>query len=108
MKLQVVFLRSAEVDLYNLKSYITANFSVLDWKKTNKKIKTAILNLKKFPKAGKPLPEITSIGLNQYYQIISGKNRAIYELRENIIYIHVICDVRKDVKSILTKRLLRA
>lgn len=34
-------------------------------------------------------------------------NRVIYEVRQEIIYIHIVADTRKDMKTLLTQRLLR-
>ncbi|WP_196222186.1 hypothetical protein [Burkholderia ubonensis] len=39
---------------------------------------------------------------------IAGMNRIVYEVRGDIAYIHVVCDTRKDLKSILLRRLLRS
>ena len=33
-------------------------------------------------------------------------NRVIYEVREQTVYIHIIADTRKDLQSLLIKRLL--
>ena len=51
-------------------------------------------------------PELEKLGLVQYRQILSGKNRIIYELRQNLIYIHIIADTRKEFRSLLMNRLL--
>ena len=40
-------------------------------------------------------------------QIIAEKNRTIYEIRQQHVYIHIIVDVRKEMNSFLNKRLLR-
>jgi hypothetical protein len=34
-------------------------------------------------------------------------NRIVYEVRQDIVYIHIVCDTRKDMKSLLTRRLMR-
>jgi plasmid stabilization system protein ParE len=105
--MKVVILESAEHDLKELKDYIIKNFSVETWQITYDKIKTAIRNLKSFPYAGSIPEELEKLNLSQYRQVLSGMNRIIYEVRLNIIYIHIIMDTRRDLKSLLTKRLLR-
>lgn len=63
-----------------------------------------------FPLSGAILEELASIGQMQYRQVVSGMNRIIYEVklsiqREEQVYIDIITDVRKDLKSLLTRRL---
>lgn len=106
--MKVVILESAEHDLKELRRYITKNFSEETWQHSYDKIKTAIRNLKTFPNAGSLPDELEKLNLIQYRQVISGMNRIIYEVRQDTLYIHIITDTRRDVKSLLTRRLLRA
>jgi len=105
--MKVVILESAEHDLKELKSYIVKNFSVETWQSTYDKIKAVIRNLKTFPHAGAIPEEFEKLNLSQYRQVISGMNRIIYEVRQDTLYIHIITDARRDLKSLLTRRLLR-
>jgi len=107
MNMKVVILESAEHDLKELKSYIVKNFSVETWQSTYDKIKAVIRNLKTFPHAGSIPEEFEKLNLSQYQQVISGMNRIIYEVRQDTLYIHIITDARRDLKSLLTRRLLR-
>ncbi len=107
MPYTVVFLHQAELDLRELKKYITNHFSKLTWQVTYKNIKKAVNALKTFPDAGNIPPELNELNLSQYRQVIAGKNRIIYEARGNVIYIHIVCDTRQDMASLLFKRLLR-
>jgi hypothetical protein len=47
------------------------------------------------------------VNLTQYRQVIPGMNRIVYELRNEVIYIHIVCDTRRNTQSLLTRRLLR-
>lgn len=107
MSLKVVILESAEHDLKELKGYIVKNFSVETWRNTYDKIKEVIRNLKTFPHAGSMPEEFDKLNLSQYRQVLSGMNRIIYEVRQDTIYIHIITDARRDLTSLLTRRLLR-
>ncbi|AAO90188.1 type II toxin-antitoxin system RelE/ParE family toxin [Coxiella burnetii] len=108
MNYKVVFLQQAQLDLKELKNYMINNFSKRTWCTRYEKIKKIIHTPKLFPDAGSIPPELETLNLNQYRQAISGKNRIIYELKESIVYIHIICDVRKDMKSLLLRRLFRS
>lgn len=35
-------------------------------------------------------------------------NRIIYELRDRAVYVHVVCDTRRDLRAVLLRRLLGA
>lgn len=107
MSMKVVILESAEHDLKELKNYIIKNFSVETWQNSYDKIKVAIRNLKTFPDVGSIPEELEKLSLSQYRQVLSGMNRIIYEVRQDTVYIHIITDTRRDLKSLLTRRLLR-
>lgn len=105
--MKVVVLASAEADLVALRSYIVKNFSVTTWRATYAKLKLAIRNLALFPQLGGIPSELEKLNLTQYRQILTGKNRVIYEVRQDAVYIHLIVDVRRDLKEVLMQRLLR-
>ena len=106
MSFQVVFLNSAKLDLQELKAYITKKFGRETWQASYGKLKEAVYGLEDFPLKGTVPEEIQSLNLTQYRQVISGMNRIIYEIRQQTVFIHIVCDTR-DMRSLLTKRLLR-
>ena len=106
--MNVVFLNSAEQDLLELKGYVLKNFGKLTWRATYKKIKDAVVRLKKFPLEGHVPHELANLNVTQYRQVIAGMNRVIYEVRGQTLYVHIVCDTRKAMQSLLTRRLLRA
>jgi Plasmid stabilisation system protein. len=106
MTTRIFILESAERDLKDLRRYFLANFSDKQWQDTYAGIKDAIRGLRKFPHSGAVPEEITQLGLTQYRQILSGKTDIIYEIGVHEIYIHIIADMRRDMGSHLSKRLL--
>lgn len=107
MGFKVVILESAEQDLKELRTYIVKNFSADTWRTSYAKIKEVIRNLQNFPQAGSIPEEIEKLNLTQYRQVLSGMNRVIYEVRQDVIYIHIIADTRRDTTTLLNKRLIR-
>lgn len=107
MSFKVVILESAEQDLKELRAYIVKNFSADTWRTSYAKIKETIRNLQNFPQAGSIPEEIEKLNLTQYRQVLSGINRIIYEVRQDVIYIHIIADTRRDMTTLLNKRLIR-
>lgn len=106
--MHVVILESAERDLKDLRSYLVKNFSSEVWRETYGKLKEAIRHLQDFPLSGSIPDEIGKFGLTRFRQVVSGRNRIIYEVRQDRIYVHVIVDVRRDMTALLTRRLLKA
>lgn len=107
MNCKIVILDSAEQDLKQLKRYLVNNFSPDTWQNTYDALKTVIRNLKAFPYSGHFPEELDQLNLTQYRQIVSGMNRIIYEVRQDTVFIHIIADGRRDLKSLLTRRLVR-
>lgn len=100
-------LASAELDVKELRRYIIQNFSQDTWQKTYGKLKETIRNLASFPHLGSIAPELETLHLSQYRQVLSGMNRIIYEVGQDVVYIHVIVDSRRDLKAFLMHRLVR-
>lgn len=103
--MNVVFLESAEADLKDLKRYIVQNFGQAVWQSTYGKIRDAAAMIARHPKLGRVPPELESLNMAQYRQVVSGMNRIIYELREDATYVHIVCDTRRDLQSLLLRRI---
>ena len=99
-------LESAERDLKDLRRYILDNFTPDHWQSAYADIKKAVRGLREFPRSGVVPDEIAQLGQTQYRQILSGKNRIIYEMRADEIFVHVIVDMRRNLSAHLSKRLL--
>lgn len=107
MSFKVVILNSAKLDLKELRDYVIARFSRSVWMETSEGLKKSMLMLAASPQAGSVPGEIEMLDLNEYRQVVSGMNRIIYEIRQDAVFIHAVFDVRRDMVSLLTKRLLR-
>ena len=105
--MRLVILESAEQDLKELRSYIVKNFPQDTWQKTYGRLKESIRNLATFPLLGATPPELEVVNLSQYRQIISGMNRIVCEPRADAVYVYMIVDTRRDMKSLLLQRLMR-
>ena len=84
---------------------MSSSTSPSTWLDAYAKIKKAVLNLERFPGAGHAPPELPA---THFLEIIAAKNRVIYEVVSDVVYIHVICDCRQDFKTKLARRPLRA
>ena len=105
--MKVVILASAEQDLQELRAYSVKNFSLATWQVTYSDLKKAIRRLAQFPLTGGIPEALEALQLVQYRQVLSGKNRLIYEVRGDTVFVHLIVDVRRDMASVLMRRLVR-
>ncbi len=104
---KAVIVASAEQDLQELRAYVVKNFSVPTWQATYSDLKKTIRHLAQFPLIGGIPEALESLQLVQYRQVLSGKNRIIYEVRGDQVLVHLIVDVRRDMASVLMRRLVR-
>ena len=91
--MKIVILASAEQDLQELRAYLVKNFSAATWHVTYRELKQAIRHLARFPLMGGIPEALESLQLVQYRQVLSGKNRIIYEVRGDTVFVHLIVDV---------------
>lgn len=107
MKLIIIILDSAEQDIKELRTYILKNLSLKAWHNTYAKIRESIRNLADSSESGSFPEEIEKFNMSQYRQVLSGMNRVIYEVRQDIVYIHTVVDARSDLNTFLNRRLLK-
>lgn len=105
--MKVVFLKEAEADLHDLRTYFIQQFSNASWLAQSRNLKQAIRKLADFPQMGNVPDEVAHLGLTLYRQLIIGQTRVIYEIQSDAIVIHIECDTRRSMRTLLTQRLLR-
>ena len=101
---RVVFLQSAADDLFEIRRYVIKHFSV-HLAGRLREDQEGDRESERFPGAGHAPPELP---VTHFLEIIAAKNRVIYEVVGDIVYIHIICDCRQDFKTKLARRPLRA
>lgn len=106
MSFKVVILQSAQHDLKELRNYLVRHFSHSTWMLTSDKLKVALKALEASPLSGAVPAEIEMLNLGPFREIVCGMNRIIYETRQDVVFVHVIADTRRNMVDILTKRLL--
>ncbi len=104
--MKLVVLKSAETDLKDLRIYIVKNYGPDVWLTSYGKIKNSVTMIQDHPQAGRIPPELESLNIAQYRQVLSGMNRIIHELRGDTVYIHIVCDARRDLQGLLMKRIV--
>ena len=98
----------AEQDLESIYDYIAefdcqANADyVLD------RLLEVVENLSTFPERGAYPKELVGLGIREYRQTVFKPYRVIYRVTAQKVHIYVIADGRRDMPSLLARRLLGA
>lgn len=104
--MKLVFLQAATQDLMELRRYIVKVFGKATWLASFAKIKTAAALIRENPLKGNIPDELQTLNITTYRQILVGMNRIIYEPRAETVYIHIVCDSRRDLAGLLMRRLV--
>ena len=73
-----------------------------------KQIEQAFSSLAKHPRRGNYPKELLDIGIREYREIFFEPYRIIYRVMGNNVYVLVIADGRRDMQTLLQRRLLQA
>jgi toxin ParE1/3/4 len=65
-----------------------------------------VSSLESFSSRGSVPHELLSLGICEFRQILLGSYRIIYSIEETTVYVHIIADSRRDMQTLLEKRLL--
>ena len=71
-------------------------------------IEKAFSSLAEYPERGNYPMELLDIGIREYREIFSKPYRIIYRVMENNVYVLLIADGRRDMQTLLQRRLLWA
>jgi toxin ParE1/3/4 len=72
------------------------------------RIEKVFSSLSEFPERGTCPKELVALGIREYREIFFKPYRIIYRVMDNIVYVLLIVDGRRDMQSLLQRRLLNA
>lgn len=93
-------------DLEQLRSYLLETSGAARTRETLIRIRDAFTTLSSFPERGGRPQELRDIGDFDYRQIIVDWYRIVYRIEGRRVLIFLVADGRRDMQSLLTKRLL--
>lgn len=111
-KFQVLLTAGAEQDLEAIYDYIAEFDSVVSAQYVLDQLMGVVEKLSKFPERGSYPKELASLGIKEYRQVSFKPWRVIYRVIESKargqVVIYLIVDGRRDMQSVLARRLLGA
>lgn len=108
MSYQVFLTDDASLDLEDLYDYIEFHDASEKADYVLDKIEEAFLSLAKNPERGAYPNELMEVGLREYREIYFKPYRIIYRVIAENVYVMVIVDGRRDMQTLLQRRLLQA
>lgn len=107
-KFEVLLTEGAEQDLEAIHDYISEFDCVANANYVLDELMVVAASLSKFPERGSYPKELVGLGIKEYRQTFFKPYRLIYRITGNQVIIHLIADGRRDMQSVLARRLLGA
>lgn len=108
MSYQVFLTDHAAFDLEDLYDYIESHDAPEKADYVLDKIEEIFSSLADNPERGAYPNELLAVGLREYRELYFKPYRIIYRIIEQHVYVMVIADGRRDMQSLLQRRLLQA
>ena len=107
-KFEVLLTEGAEQDLEAIHDYISDFDCVANANYVLDKLMDVVESLSKFPERGSYPKELVGLGIKEYRQTFFKPYRVIYRVAGSQVIIYLIADGRRDMQSVLARRLLGA
>jgi toxin ParE1/3/4 len=105
---EVLLTQGAEQDLEALHDYICDFDSVASANDVLDRLMQVVEGLAQFPERGSYPKELVALGIKDYRQTAFKPYRVIYRVLGSQVVIYLIVDGRRDMQSVLARRLLGA
>ncbi len=107
-KFDVLLTEGAEQDLEAIHDYISGFDCVANANYVLDELMSVVESLSKFPERGSYPKELVGLGIKEYRQTFFKPYRVIYRVAGSQVIIYLIADGRRDMQSVLARRLLGA
>ena len=105
-RFEVVLTQHAERDLDDLHSYISTYDSLKNADRVLDRLLEVAESLSTNPERGSVPKELRSLGIKEYRQSFFKPYRVIYRVLDARAVVYLIADGRRDMQSLLARRLL--
>ena len=106
VRYEVLLTEDAEQDLEELFDYIAGRDSLVAANRVLDQVQKKVNSLSSFPERGSMPRELLALGIKDYRQVFFKPYRLIYRLVERRVYIYLIVDGRRDMRTLFAQRLL--
>jgi toxin ParE1/3/4 len=104
----VLLTHDAQADLQDIYDYIAEHDAPAKAEEVLSKLESLVESLKQFPERGAVTKELRDIGIREYREVYFKPYRVIYRVWDSKVYVYLIVDGRRDMQTLLTRRLIRS
>lgn len=108
MAFHVQLTEDAARDLAEIFVYLERHHSPARATDVLEQIERRFLGLSEFPHSGTYPKELLDLGIQEYRELLCNSYRIIYRVLGRNVYVLVIADGRRDLQTLLQRRLLQA
>ena len=95
-------------DLADIHDYLGRHHSPAKANDVLEQIESRFFSLSEYPRGGAYPKELLHVGIQEYREVLSYPYRIIYRVLHEQVYVLVIADGRRDMQTLLQRRLLQA
>jgi toxin ParE1/3/4 len=106
MPYEVLLTRDAERDIEEIHLYIAKHDSRGSADHVLERLVQATNGLRTSPDRGSYVNELRTLGISEYRQILFKPYRLIYRVHASSVVVYLVADGRRDMGSLLARRLL--
>ena len=106
--MQVYLTADAARDLETAHAWLAANSGALAASTWLDGMEQAVSSLGELPERGGYPKELARLGMREYREIFRDYWRISYRVQAGVVYVYCIADGRRDLQTLLEKRLLQA
>lgn len=107
-KFEVLLTAGSEQDLESIHDHISEFDCVANANYVLDELIDVVVNLSIFPERGSYPKELVGLGIKEYRQTFFKPYRVIYRIMGSQVIIYLIADGRRDMQTVLARRLLGA
>ena len=106
MPYRVLLTRDAVNDLEELDAWIATNDSPEHADHVLDSISETFQKLTELPERGTYPKELSALGIREFREVFFKPYRIIYRVERRTVYVYLIADGRRDMQTLLSRRLL--
>jgi toxin ParE1/3/4 len=108
MAFSVLLTDDAARDLEEIYDYIAEHDCVNSANHVLDRIEEVVQSLATMPHRGNYPRELLALGIREYREVFFKPYRILYRVMDSAVYVYLIADGRRDLQSLLGRRLLAA
>lgn len=107
MRFEVLLSEDAERDIEDIHHYVARHDTVEEADRLLAALEEACFALSKLPKRGNVPKELLPLGITEFREVHHKPYRVIYRIADRKVIVYCVVDGRRDMQSLLQRRLIR-